>query len=333
MSLPTLDSKVKLSLSDDDLLVNSIDELTEQLTSFNFHILENEINFQPSAMLQNSSSQEERRESHTSTASLIEKMKTILFPVFICVFMFMDFLLLLYRFTWLKQMFRKAKRGIEEKVAMDSVAGKIYFILTGVNAERKENVKERHFSYSDSKDPNERKSDLLQYFQGSSKGKEQVLQQIYSQKRRDKPRPTSINLSQGKKQSNVMLKAFADFVYKHLISPLLWRIVLVGAFILIISLVTMTTNDLVTIETATFLMDTKSILPQLHRQIEISNTLLSDFAVLSNEMLAEFQTKTFVEVNEINSLLGHTVQRHVSIFSTGGNGGFFCMWFCKLCGC
>lgn len=312
-SLPKLNSNVKLSLSDDDLLVNSLEDLTNQLTSYNFHILENELNFQPSAQHQNSSSSQEKTKSHTSTASLIEKMRTILFPVFICVFLFMDFLLLLYRFTWLKQMFRKAKRGIEEKVAMDSVAGKIYFILTGVNAEKCEGPRERHFSYSDSKDPYERKNDLLHYFQGSSKGREQVLQQIYSQKRRDKPRPTSIHIVQGKAESYVLLKAIADFVYKHLISPLLWRIVLVGAFILIISLVTMTTNDLVTIETATFLMDTKSILPQLHRQIEISNALLNDFAVLSNEMLGEFQSKTFMEVNEINSLLEHTVQRHTSI--------------------
>ncbi|XP_061171343.1 uncharacterized protein LOC133180906 [Saccostrea echinata] len=313
-SLPALDSNLKLSLSDDDLLVNSIEELTNQLTSHNFHILENELNFMPSMVNQHnfSSSNQARRDSYSSTASLIEKMKSILFPVFICVFLFMDVLLLLYRFTWLRQMFRKAKMGIEEKVAMDSVAGKIYFILTGIDAEKRDKPRERHFSYSDSKDIYERKNDLLQYFQGGSpKGKEHMLQQIYSQKR-SKQR-TTMPAVQEKVDSYTMVKKVARFVYKHLISPLLWRIVLVGAFILIISLVTMTTNDLVTIDTATFLMDTKSILPQLHRQIEISNNLLSDFAVLSNEMLTDFQTKTFMEVNDINFLLGHTVQKHTSI--------------------
>lgn len=153
--------------------------MINQQTFYNFYILENELNFQSFVQYQNFFFSQEKIKSYTFTASLIEKMRIILFLVFICVFLFMDFFLLLYRFIWLKQMFRKVKRGVEEKVVMDLVVGKIYFILIGVSAEKCEGFRERYFSYSDSKDFNERKNDFLYYFQGFFKGKEQVLQQIY----------------------------------------------------------------------------------------------------------------------------------------------------------
>ncbi|XP_033759585.1 LOW QUALITY PROTEIN: uncharacterized protein LOC117341832 [Pecten maximus] len=243
-------------------------------------------------------------EQAASKANLMSSMKGILLPVFICVFIIMDIFLLLYRFTWLRQMFQKAKLGAEEKIPTDSVAKKIHFMLTGHESNHPYDPLDNpyHYYIENKEDIWNGKNDLyLKFCRASPKSKEDILLEIWNHKKRQKQTGTAA--SEEECFFVFTLIRLLKLLYKHLISPILWRFVLVGSFVLIICILIKASNDLVTLETATFLMDTRSTLPQFHRQIEVTNNLLSDLHLYTNDFIQDFQSMVDLEVKFGNQLL------------------------------
>lgn len=249
--------------------------------------------------------------SSSDRATLLNQMRILFIPVFIVVFLFMDVLLLSYRFSWLRQVFTKARLGMEEKIPTDHVASKIHFTLTGNDITRSDNVLDNPYSYyvENKEGIVAGKSELyLLYCRASPRSKEDILKEIWHHKMRQKQKSNP-------KVDNNTLTYFVirllKYIYKHVISPILWRFVLVGIFVLIICLVTKATSDIVTIETATFLVDTSSILPQVHRQISITNNALSDLARELNNQLSVYKSLLDHKVSHINSFLQDTLTQQV----------------------
>ncbi|KAK3095466.1 hypothetical protein FSP39_015011 [Pinctada imbricata] len=276
-------------------------------STFKFHVLQGD-SVQQSYSLHSSNRslhyESDAMDALQSKASLINKMGEILLPVFICVFLLMDLLMLAYRFSWLREMYQKARLGVEEKVPTDHVAGKIHFTLTGHDNLKVETPLDKPYNYlmDNKSEVFAGKSELyLMYCRASPKSKDDILREIWTHKQRQKQKITP-PLSD-KKNLESKLTTVVKFLYKHLISPIFWRFVLVGAFVLGISVVIKATNDLVSIETATFLMDAKSIFPQLHHQTEITNTLLSEFLTYSTNILEDFKSATDEDLNVVTSVL------------------------------
>ena len=239
-------------------------------------------------------------------------MKHVLLPIFIVAIIFFDFLVLLYRFTWLKQVFRRAKLGAEQKIPTDHVAKRIHFALTGHEPDCPyESLDNPYQYYIENKDDfwigNEDKYN--KFIAASPKSKEDILKEIWTQKKRAK----NSGISKQDERSFFLLNILRalKFVYKNLIAPFSWRFVLVGVFVIIIVVAIKTTHDLVTLDTATFLMDTRSTIPQFHRQIALSNQLLADLHTQTNMFLQEFQSSIRSEVVSGNSLLWNIVQEQV----------------------
>ena len=326
-TLPSLNGALVLDDLPSSLKESTTKDPTNRETAFGFQVLEQDrtMYFGPNSKHNSSNSSDSRamKDIIQTKASMINNMREILFPVFICVFVLMDILMLAYRFTWLLAMFRKAKAGVEEKVATDPVAGKILFTLTGNDAVKISKPAEKQFNHiMDIKsDVFAGKSELyLMYIRASQKSKEEMLRELWTHKQRQKHK-TSPSTSEAPTFSSKLYLCL-KFLYKHLISPIFWRFVLVGAFVLVICLIIKATNDLVTMETATFLMDTKSIFPQLHRQTEITNSLLEDFLVYSNKLLREFKHSVDLDLYGVNSVLQSSLQQQVNLVSFG---------FCVAC--
>ncbi|CAG2251889.1 unnamed protein product [Mytilus edulis] len=244
-----------------------------------------------------------------SKAKMISQMKQIILPVFICLFIIMDAFMLGYRFVWLWKILRKAKMGVDIKVPTDHVAEKIQFWQTGCNNRKLEHAsKENPYNfYAENKeDMWSGKNDPIQlYANTAQKSKQEILREIWNKKQKEK----RISYTESTPHSFIAKTIFtlSTFLYKHLIAPILWRFVLVGAFVLVICLVTKATSDLVSIETATFLIDTKSIIPQLHRQVDITNSLLIDVTSDLNIILKEHKSLVDSEVASINHFLTSTI--------------------------
>lgn len=253
-------------------------------------------------------------EQMASKALLMSSMKDVLFPVFICVFIVMDIFLFLYRFTWLHQMFQKAKLGAEEKIPTDSVAKKIHFTLTGHESSHPYDPLDNpyHYYIENKEDIWNGKNDLYLKFCGASpKSKEDILLEIWNHKKRQKQ--TGTGNSDEDCFCVYSVVRLIKLMYKHLISPILWRFVLVGAFVLIICIVIKASNDLITLDTATFLMDTRSTMPQFHRQIEVTNTMLSNLHQYTNDFLVDFQSMVDTEIKFGNNLLKDIASQQVNI--------------------
>lgn len=250
-----------------------------------------------------------------SKAKMISQMKQIILPVFICLFIIMDAFMLGYRFVWLWKILRKAKMGVDIKVPTDHVAEKIQFWQTGCNNRKLEHAsKENPYNfYAENKeDMWSGKNDPIQlYANTAQKSKQEILREIWNKKQKEK----RISYTESTPHSFIAKTIFtlSTFLYKHLIAPILWRFVLVGAFVLVICLVTKATSDLVSIETATFLIDTKSIIPQLHRQVDITNSLLIDVTSDLNIILKEHKSLVDSEVASINHFLTSTINAQVII--------------------
>lgn len=283
---------------------------------FGFQILEQgEAIWLPtnSSDTENEQFMEPQADSMDTKAKMIDRMRDILLPVFICFFISMDVLMLSYRFVWLSKTLKKAKNGMDIKVPTDHVAERIQFWQTGNNNRKYENasLENPYDFYSENKDDvfYNKNEPIQLYANTAQKSKQEILRDIWTKKLKEKRR----SYNEKEPDSAVLRNALKalSFLYKHLIAPILWRFVLVGAFILVICLVTKATSDLVSIKTATFLIDTKSIIPQLHRQVDITNRLLTDVTSDLNSILKEYKLIVDSEVLAINSFLTNTVAAQV----------------------
>lgn len=248
-------------------------------------------------------------EKINSKAEMLSRMKEITLPVFVSLFVFIDLLLLSYRLVWFFKIRQKSKLGIDVKVPTDHVAEKIQFWQTGNNNRKLEMDSEKPYNfYAENKeDIWSGKNDPIQlYANTAQKSKQEILREIWNKKQKQKRRSYTET-----ENHSLMFKtvySISALLYKHLIAPILWRFVLVGAFILVICLVTKATSDIVSIETATFLIDTKSIIPQLNRQVDITNSLLVDVTSDLNSILREHKSLVDSEVAAVNSFLTDSVQ-------------------------
>lgn len=243
----------------------------------------------------------------------ISNIKGVIYPVFICVFLVLDSLLLIYRFSWMVKCLKTFKTGLEERVPCDSMTRKIYFILTGKEVPRQDDSLDHPYDYYMHNKENiwgENTELYFLYCNAPAKAKEEILKDIWQHKQRQNPRPVMKPSNKNCCVQNVA--RFVKLIYRLLISPVFWRLVLICGFILILFWVAKATNDLITIESAMFLLDTGAMLPILERQNAVTNAMIWEYGSYLNDFLAGYKEKIDGEVQMINSILLNVAERQVS---------------------
>ncbi|KAL5005323.1 hypothetical protein ScPMuIL_018779 [Solemya velum] len=253
---------------------------------------------------------------HTwSKGYVISDIRTVLYPVFICIFLALDILLLTYRFTWLRQTVSSAKSGFEKKIPLDSVATKTLFLLAGQSPSKGRNQFDHPYAYY-----MENKEDLWadhhelyqRYCQVSPKSKEDILREIWNYKKKQKEKK-----NENKKKSFIQcLDILFRVIYRFFISRSTWRFILVGTLILFLCLICKIADDLLTIETVTFLMDTESIFPQLQKQTSIMNRQLSEYDKSINLYLHHYRSAIDSEISFTNSVLQEVAEKQMSLLDS-----------------
>lgn len=242
----------------------------------------------------------------------ISNIKGIIYPVFISAFLILDSFLLIYRFSWMVKSLKIFKTGLEERIPYDSMTRKIYFILTGKEVPRPEDSLDHPYDYYMHNKENIWGDNTELYFlycNAPTKAKEDILKDIWQHKQQQ-------NTKQEEKPSDNIccITYFVSFIkslYRLLISPVFWRLVFICGFVLILFLVAKATNDLVTIESAMFLLDTGAMLPILERQNDVTNTVILEYSSYLNNFLADYKVKLDGEVQMINSILLNVAERQV----------------------
>lgn len=252
-------------------------------------------------------------EQHTwSKQYVISDIRTVLYPVFICIFLALDVLLLAYRFTWLRQTVISAKSGFEKKIPLDSVAMQTLFLLSGQAPSKSKNQFDHPYAYymENKEDHWADHHELYQrYCQVSPKSKEDILREIWNYKKKQKEKKNENTGKSFIQCVEILLKS----VYRLVISRSTWRFVLVATLILFLCLICKIADDLITIETVTFLMDTDSIFPQLQKQTSIMNRQLSDYDKSINLYLHHYRSAIDSEIHFTNSILQEVSEKQVSL--------------------
>ena len=238
----------------------------------------------------------------------ISNFKDILYALFLGVFFALDILLLVYRFSWLVKCVGMFKKGIDQRVPFDSITRKIHFILTGKEVPRMgENLE---YPYDCALDALNKKENIwgdntelyFMYCQASAKSREDILKDIFQNRQQDKPKPEKVPEMQKCCCIHYFIKCI-KLLYRIFISPIFWRFVLIGGFVLLLCLVTKTTNDLVTMESAMFLLDTDAVWPVLARQEAMTNEVIAQQGLYLNSFLKTYKDFLDTEIQILNSIM------------------------------
>lgn len=236
------------------------------------------------------------------------------YPIIIAILILVDVCLLTYRLTWLKATVKKAKRGIEEKFPLDDIACTIYSIKTGTDAPRAYDPLEHPYTYY--VDHKEEKWDDMPehnpiFLQESPKSKEDILREIWNHNKKQKPKKHAEN--HGRRKFVVRRICVANFSFlAHFIKTfILWKFILLFVIFILLCLVVKTTNDFVTMETFTFFMNSHVLLPHLQEQVNLTNSVLVNYANYLNDYLLQYKETVSMEVNTVNSGVSRMLQEQV----------------------
>lgn len=243
----------------------------------------------------------------------VSDIKGFIYPVFICVFLVLDAFLIVYRLSWLTHCWKLFTTGLEERIPYDSMTRKIFFILTGKEVPRPEDSLDHPYDYYMHNKENIWEDNTEMYFlycNSSAKHKEDILRDIFAHRQRQNPKPEKKEEKTNCCRDNAckLLKC----TYRLFISPVFWRLVLICGFLLILCLVAKATNDLVTVESAMFLLDTDAMIPVLKRQNQMTNAVIMQYGSYLNEFLNGYKMSIDGEVQLINNLLVNVAERQVS---------------------
>ncbi|XP_053391456.1 uncharacterized protein LOC128554232, partial [Mercenaria mercenaria] len=95
-----------------------------------------------------------------------------------------------------------------------------------------------------------------------------------------------------------------------------WRLVFICGFVLILFLVAKATNDLVTLKSAMFLLDTEAMLPILERQNDVTNAVISEYGSYLNDFLVGYTEKLDGELQMVNNILLNVAERQNMLLNT-----------------
>ena len=243
-----------------------------------------------------------------SKSGSVSSIKSIIYPLFVGVFFILDGFLLIYRFSWMVKCVKNFKKGIEQRVPFDSITRKIHFVLTGKDVPKVgENLE---FPYDCAMEALKRKEDIwgdntdkyFIYCQASAKSREDILREIFKEKEQEKPK-----IEQEKSPYQCCcIHCFVkggQLLYRMFISPIFWRFALICGFVLLLCLVTKATNDIVTMESAMFLLDTDAVWPVLARQEVVTNQVIFQQGLYLNSFLEKYKDFVDTEIQILNSIL------------------------------
>ena len=295
-----------------ELLKDLDSELASQNQNFMFH--ENWIKFTSTTinkyrlevLKQNTDNQTSKENAKSKKDG--SDIKSIIYPLFIGVFFLLDAFLLIYRFSWLARCVKMFKKGIEQRVPFDSITRKIHFILTGKDIPKEgENLE---YPYNCALEALNKKENIwgdnidkyFIYCQSSAKSREDILKEIFKDRQGDKPKIDKQVEPQKCCCVHFIVKGL-QLLYRMFISPILWRFVLICGFVLLLCLVTKVTNDLVTMESAMFLLDTDAVWPVMARQESLTNQVISRQGLFLNSFLENYKNFVDVEIQILNSII------------------------------
>ncbi|KAL4219867.1 hypothetical protein ACF0H5_020278 [Mactra antiquata] len=244
-------------------------------------------------------------------------IKGYIYPVFICVFLVLDSFLIIYRLSWLTRCWGMFKTGLEERIPYDSMTRKIFFILTGKEVPRPEDSLDHPYDYYMHNKENIWDDNTEMYFlycNSSTKNKEDILRDIWAHRQRQNPKPEV-----KKEETNCFQNAACKLtkcIYRFFISPVSWRLVLICGFLLILCLFAKATNDLVTVESAMFLLDTDAMIPILKRQNQMTNAVIEQYGFYLNKFIQGYKTAVDGDVQLINNLMVNVAERQTLLLST-----------------
>ena len=297
-----------------ELLRDLDSELADQDENFTLH--ENWIKFTSSSVnkykievLKKDTDNQTSKENAKSDKDR-SSIKSIIYPLFIGVFFLLDAFLLIYRFSWMARCVKLFKKGIEQRVPFDSITRKIHFILTGKDIPKEgENLE---YPYDCALEALNRNEDIWgdnkeKYFiycqpSTSAKSREDILKEIFKDRQSDKPKIEKQVTPQTCCCVHFIVKGL-QLLYRMFISPIFWRFVLICGFVLLLCLVTKATNDLVTMESAMFLLDTDAVWPVMARQKVLTNQVISRQGVFLNSFLENYKNFVDVEIQILNSIV------------------------------
>lgn len=245
--------------------------------------------------------------------NILSNIRGIAYPLFIGVFVIFDCFLLLYRFSWLHKSYRTFKRGIEERVPYNGVTKTVLFILTGKDIPLPKDNWDEMNDYNLLTKEKDFWDDPRMYFiycQSNVEQKHKILQEQFKKKQRQNPRGADGKRKMGFYDTYVV--KIVKIIYRVFRSPVFWRFVLVCGFVLLLCLVTKFTNDLVTMDTAMFLLDTDALVPILERQSDMSGEMIQQHGDYLNALLKGYKVNLDAEVQTLNSMLVSVAERQVS---------------------
>jgi len=311
------DLDLHVASNDLDPILYDLD-LKPSANSFHFTYTKQESMLNDMYMNRNLDYEDKTVESEDSDTLM--NLQGVIYPVFMTVFLILDLCLLIYRFSWMVKSIHSFKNGLENRVPCNSITRKIHFILTGKDIPKLDTNWEDPYDQfkmlSQKKNFwSDRKTYFL-YWQSTPKKREEILNEIMAKERLANPR-----LDQSAENKNCC-RTYAirilKFFYSVFISAVFWRVVLLLGFLLILCLVAKATNDLVTMESAMFLLDTEAMVPILERQGAISADVVAGYGVYLRDFASEYKQHLDNEVQLINNILVSVAERQVFYM--------FCLW-------
>ena len=248
------------------------------------------------------------KENLKSEKNEVSSIKSIIYPLFIGVFFLLDAFLLIYRFSWMVRCIKFFKKGIEQRVPFDTITRKIHFILTGkVIPKEGENLEYPYDCALEALNKRENiwGDNIDKYFiycQSSAKSREDILKEIFKDRQIDKPKIEKQTKPQKCCCIHFLIKGL-QLLYRMFISPIFWRFVLICGFVLLLCLVTKATNDLITMESAMFLLDTDAVWPVMARQEVVTNQAISRQGTYLNSFLENYKNFVDIEIQILNSIM------------------------------
>ncbi|XP_052785111.1 uncharacterized protein LOC128220662 isoform X2 [Mya arenaria] len=247
----------------------------------------------------------------------LTNIRGIIYPVFITVFLLLDMCLIAYRLSWMTKSIHYFKNGLEDRVPCNSITRKIYFILTGRDIPKPDtNFDDPYdqFKMMQKKNFWKNRQTYFLYCQSPPRRREEILNEIMEKERLENPRQE--NPADKKNSCRLCGEKILKTLYGMFLSAVFWRLVLMCGFVLILCLVAKATNDLVTMESAMFLLDTNAMVPILERQYDISSDVVSQYGAYLNDFLTGYKRHLDGEVQLINNILISVAERQKLLLNT-----------------
>ncbi|KAL3847452.1 hypothetical protein ACJMK2_018358 [Sinanodonta woodiana] len=249
--------------------------------------------------------------------NITNSMKQILYTVVIGVFVFLDTFVLANRFFWALHCLQQFKKGIRNNIPTDSITRQILFILTGIGYEKPD-----HTSADSYQLYNEKMAEFwgknhelyIFYCQSSPESQKDILLQMRSHKQSMKADVPIVKKTThwAAKSFTERLQKYTIYLYRLLISRFFWKFTSISAFYLFLCFVARGTDDLVTLEMASFLIDTDTMLNMLKSQNRIINSVIVQYCDHLNKFLREYQSYLDKDLDSITYLIQGFLTEQVS---------------------